>query len=178
MVKKPDKFPCCQLQALVGVARYALILGQFLVAYFRPEALDPPVFQFLTPGSGLLLVFPGNPAHIPMLPVGAVRQAKLPVFIGLVFHRLNHLPQEIFRGIIKGHQNAELHLPGKGMLPLGFRLFWGGKAFGTKVFHCLALNFFVFYLGNHTPDIPAVFQPAPLPEGKVHSPAQGGGHFP
>ena len=81
-----------------------------------------------------------------MLRVGTVRQAELPVFVGLVHHGIDHLGQEILRGIIEGHQNTEGHHARKHRLPLPLRLLRAWKALGTVMLHGLMLSLLVAHL--------------------------------
>ena len=90
MIQQGDVIACSQLKTVVGVPGNALILGQFLVA-------DAGVFL----GAGLHML-----AHGGVLP--GVHTAELPVAVGLVDDGIQQLLEEIQRGVVQGHHNADL----------------------------------------------------------------------
>ena len=136
MIKEADIFSCGQGKALIRVAGNALVFYKLFVADRRPGVCLPsgPYFGLHLQAS---LVFLHHLSHIGMIPVGAVRQAELPVFIGLIHNGIDHLPQEILRRVVKRHQNTDFHHPLKALLPLGFGLLRGGEAFGSVILPCL-----------------------------------------
>ena len=104
MVKKPDIISVRHGKAHIGVSGDSQVLLKLFID-------DPAV---------LLPVLPAYPSYIRMLVITSVRQAELPVFVGLSPHRIDHLPKEFFRRVIKGHKNTDFNVSGKYGLLLCF----------------------------------------------------------
>ena len=89
VVQQGDVLPCGQGETGVGVAGNALVAFQLLVA-------DPAVLGH----AGL-----DGLAHLFIL--AGVHQAQLPVLVGLVDHRVQQLGQEVQRGVVQRHHDAD-----------------------------------------------------------------------
>ena len=76
--------------------------------------------------------------------IRAVRQTKLPVLVGLVYHGPDHLVKEVERRIVERHQDTDFdHLVKLGTA-LFVCLFRRGKACCSVQFFRLRLDFFLF----------------------------------
>ena len=164
MVKQPRIFPRCHFQTLVCIAGNTLVLRKLPVDDPSP-AVRLRIFQTDLPH-----------AFVPV--VRAVRKAQLPVLIGLVQNRIQHFPEEILRRVKERDKNADLHPFRKNSLPLLLPCLLIRKARRPVALHGLSLDPLVFQLGHNPPQIPAVFQPIPLAQQKVHASAQGCGRLP
>ena len=82
------------------------------------------LFQPLIHDAGIgVCIFLYHLLYIGMFPVGSVRQTELPVGIGLLHHRLDHVAQKPLRRIVKRSQNADRHRICKNLSPLRFSFF-------------------------------------------------------
>ena len=82
------------------------------------------LFQPLIHDAGIgVCIFLYHLLYIGMFPVGSVRQTELPVGIGLLHHRLDHVAQKTLRRIVKRSQNADRHRICKNLSPLRFSFF-------------------------------------------------------
>ncbi len=95
---------------------------------------DAPVFrQPAVTDAGILRgKSPANRFRLSVLPIAAVGQAELPVRVGLLPHRLDHLPQKLRRRVVQRRCNADLDPPGEGFRPLGLQLLRRKKAWGRR----------------------------------------------
>ena len=116
VVQQGDVIAGGHLKPVVGVARNALVLLQLLVA-------DAGVFL----GTGLHML-----AHRLLLP--GVHAAELPIAVGLVLDGIQQLLQEIQRGVVQGHHDADLGpaLAAGLAADLTHQQLHGGKAVGPQ----------------------------------------------
>ena len=82
-----------QIEAGVCILRYAAVMIELTVLYALTAFM-----------SG---IFRHDICHIAMLLIGSVSKAELPAAIYLGLHRINKLPEEFLRGIVKGDQEGE-----------------------------------------------------------------------
>ena len=111
VVQKSQPVAIRQREALVGVARDALVFRQLFVG-------DAPVLCSITPG---------HRAHIGVGLVRGVGQHQLPVLVALAGHALDHLLQKGQRSVIKGHHHADLRPAGHALGPLTLEHAAGGQ---------------------------------------------------
>ena len=153
LIQKAHILPRSHLQAGIGVAGNTSVFLQLLI--------DNPALR-------LRLILPADLLYIGVGFVGAVRKTKLPVPIGLIHDGLKHLHLKVPVIVPQGHQNADLHHPGKHRLPLLLGLLRPGKAQCAELLHGLPLALFIPQLGHHSSGAAAVFQPVLLPDRPMH----------
>ena len=145
MVKKRDIIAGSHRQAGVGVSRYAFVFRQLLIENAAVKAAS---------GAKILLVpvhvFPADLFHVSVLLVRPVGQTQLPALISLVDHRLNRLPQKLFRRIVKRHEDTEFYFPVKFVKPLSGCLLDLRKAGGTMLRLGLPLDHFCAHLARNS----------------------------
>ena len=132
VIQQGDIIARGQLQALVGVARDALVVLQHMVDNARI----------------LRGVFLTDLSHIRVLVVASVRQAQLPVLIGLGLHAVQKLCQELLGRIVKRGQDAEFHHIGEDRFSLALRLLRRRKAGRAVALHILTLLHLASYLAH------------------------------
>ena len=113
VIQQGDILTGGHLKALVGVAGDQLILFQLLI---------PDACIGLRTGLHML-------AH--SLILSGIHAAELPVLVGLVHHGIQHLVQEIQRGVVQGHHDADLG-PGRLIVCLPDQQLHRGKAVGPQ----------------------------------------------
>ena len=144
------------LQAPVGVLRDPAV-------FFQLPVDDPAVLR---------RVFPADLSHVSVGVVRAVRQAQLPVLIGLRLHGFDHFPQEILRRVPQRRQHADLHHTVKHRIFLAFPLRVVREAFRAVMAHGLSLVGLILHLGDHAGKAAAVFHPVRLTDAEMHAPAK------
>ena len=145
VVKQPDIVPCRHFKTGVCVPGNAQIL-------FQPPVLDPRVLPHILTADLL---------HAVMGRVAAVRHAQFPVCVCLVDDRPDHLVQKLLRGVIEGHDDAELDAPRKHRVSLVLQFFVGEKGLIGQGCKFLPVRQLVFYF---SPCIaPAVLVQTPKP---------------
>ena len=145
VIQKGDIIARGQLQALVGVARDALVVLQHMVDDARI----------------LRGVFLTDLSHVRVLVIASVRQAQLPVLIGLVLHAVQKFRQELLRRIVERGQDAEFHHIGKDRLSLALRLLRRRKAGRAVALHILTLLHLASYLAHQPRNGPVAGQAIP-----------------
>ena len=127
-------------------------------------------------GSGRIL-FTDFP-HIAMGIIRTVRQAKLPVLVGLVHHRIQHFDLEFFFVIPEGHQNTDLRHSGEYRLPFFLSPCFIGEAFGSELLHCFFFVLFVSNFVEHAFYTPTIFDTILLADAEMHGLPQRRRSFP
>ena len=149
LIQQSDVFPGCQFEAGIRVCGNTAVHIQMPVN--NPSASPPGIFPTDVPDIAVRLV-------------GAVRQTKLPVLIGLVQHRIKHCGLKLSLIVPERHQNTDLHHMGKYGFSLRCCAPFIGEAVGSELLHRLAFPPLVVQLPDHTAQISAVSQPVPLTE--------------
>ena len=156
VVKRRHEFSRRHFQTSVGVLRDSAV-------FFKLFVYNPAV---------LCRVFPADLSHVGMGIVRTVRQAQLPVLIGLCLHGLDHFPQEILRRVPQRRQHADLHHTVKHRIFLAFPLRVVRKAFRTVMTHGFPLVGLVFHFVDDAGKASTVFHPVHLPDAEMHAPAE------
>ena len=162
MIQQGDIIAGSHLQTFVGVAGDSLIMLQHLIfdtgIAFRVSSADL--------------------SHVSVLAVAAVRQAQLPVLIGLGLYAVQKLCQQLLRRIVKGRQNAELHHIGKYGLSLGLCFLRTWEAGSAVALHILALLQLTSYLPHNPGDRAVTGQTIPCLFIKMQSLPKGNRQLP
>ena len=147
LIQQSDIFPGCQFKAGIRICGNTTVHIQLPVN---------------NPSVSLFGIFPADLPDVTVRLIGAVRQTKLPVLIGLVQHRFQHCGLKLSLIVPERHQNTDLHHLGKDCFSLLCRPLCIGEAGGSELLHRPVFPPLIVQLTDHAAQVTAVSQPVPL----------------